>query len=92
MRAPDAVPEGGHTVLLADKTFAGHEVCGDSGEWIRGEGVASAWESGRQDDFHPNEDGQAGYALALRAFIETHVGAAPVLTAAGLPPNPSPVP
>ncbi|WP_170182326.1 SGNH/GDSL hydrolase family protein [Blastococcus colisei] len=54
-----------------DAIFAGHEVCGKSGEWINAPQVTARWPSPVNDQsFHPNEHGhELGYAAAINAVL-----------------------
>jgi GDSL-like Lipase/Acylhydrolase family len=69
-------------------TFAGHEPCGPKDDWIFGlsrgldRGVVSV------KSYHPNRDGQEGYARALRRFLSCVVTRGAALHADGLPANP----
>jgi hypothetical protein len=69
-------------------TFAGHEPCGPKDDWIFGlsrgldRGVVSV------KSYHPNRDGQEGYARALRRFLSCVVTRGAALNADGLPANP----
>ena len=71
-------------------TFAGHEPCGPKDDWIFGlsrgldRGVVSV------KSYHPNRDGQEGYARALRRFLSCVVTSGAALQADGLPANPGP--
>ena len=71
-------------------TFAGHEPCGPKDDWIFGlsrgldRGVVSV------KSYHPNHDGQEGYARALRRFLSCVVTSGAALQADGLPANPGP--
>jgi GDSL-like Lipase/Acylhydrolase family len=71
-------------------TFAGHEPCGPKDDWIFGlsrgldRGVVSV------KSYHPNRDGQEGYARALRRFLSCVVTRGAALHADGLPANPGP--
>lgn len=49
-----------------DTVFAGHEVCGNRGEWING------FSTGDGASFHPNAAGhRLGYAAAVNTFLRT---------------------
>ncbi len=68
-----------------------HEVCGNGGAWING----MTWNWGDlfnqfppvQGSFHPNANGQNGYATAIDNYIKSATN----LTPQGLPANPAPV-
>lgn len=55
--------------------FAGHEVCGNSGEWINGPSltlVRNHWKvkvKARTFSFHPNELGQSEYASVINQYL-----------------------
>lgn len=56
-----ATEVGVEFVEVADD-FAGHEVCGNAGEWIKGP-------FSRRGSFHPNEDGHQAYKDAVNAAL-----------------------
>ena len=62
----------------ATSRFAGHEICGHSGEWVSGETV------------HPNAAGQRQFARLLESRMQAEVDASCPLDATGLPANPTP--
>lgn len=53
------------------KAFAGHEICGDKGEWINGPSATYKPNRKLKDDesFHPNRDGQTAVAKAVNALL-----------------------
>ncbi|MBV9000657.1 MAG: hypothetical protein JO304_16470 [Solirubrobacterales bacterium] len=73
------------------RTFDGHEVCGHDGGWIT-HIVVQRPRAGNGSiadiSVHPNEDGQAAYARAIRNYIDARIAAGAVLTPAGLPADP----
>ena len=58
---------GIHYVSVAE-AFAGHEVCGNGGEWINGLSLDGFGKSDRS--FHPNRDGQRAYARTIEEYFE----------------------
>ncbi|WP_176445723.1 GDSL-type esterase/lipase family protein [Blastococcus mobilis] len=54
-----------------DAIFAGHEICGNKGEWINAPQAAARRPSPVNDQsFHPNERGhELGYAVAINAVL-----------------------
>ena len=82
--------QAGFFFLDVAPTFAGHEPCGPKDDWIFGlsrgldRGVVSV------KSYHPNRDGQEGYARALRRFLSCVVTSGAALHADGLPANPGP--
>lgn len=65
-------------------TFDGHEVCGSEGEWINGVSLPVV------HSFHPNVDGQVGWANAIRTYFDDLVAVGAPLNDAGFPLNPQP--
>lgn len=76
--------------------WAGHEVCGNNGEWINGATLKPTWAKlplkATDQSFHPNEAGEAAYAEQVDRFL-LEATAAPEadLLPSGLPRNPEPV-
>ncbi|MDQ3877622.1 MAG: SGNH/GDSL hydrolase family protein [Actinomycetota bacterium] len=82
--------------------FAGHSICGSAGEWISGYTVPDLIPNPLpgpghlfpplvgSGSFHPNAEGQSGYASSLGSFLERRVDAGAHLTSSGLPMNPTP--
>jgi hypothetical protein len=99
----NAAAQAGVNFVDVRPAFTGHAVCGTGGDWLNGLSLASGsgqpctlmvlgqclW-SGMPiaGSFHPNADGQAGYA----ASIEACINAATNLTPEGFPANPPPDP
>ena len=64
----DRAELSGATFVPVDSIFAGHEVCGNGGEWINAVTLSLSGQNHHINDqsFHPNEDGQRlGYAAAI---------------------------
>lgn len=64
------------------KAFAGHEICGDKGEWING--PSSTFKPNRRfvddESFHPDRKGQAAMAEAVNAALTQQPPAATDIT------------
>lgn len=75
-----AADAGVHFVAVSEH-FAGHEVCGQAGEWMQGPRLGKG-------SFHPNQRGQAAYAEPLnRRMAELTAAGAPT-ESTGVPANP----
>jgi hypothetical protein len=76
--------------------WAGHEICGNGGEWLNGITASNPADKFHNTwvgtgSFHPNRTGQAlGYAATLNAQLKPTSGSMPT-TPAGLARNPAPV-
>lgn len=58
------------TFVPVDAVFAGHEVCGNSGEWINGPTLTPRFRTIINDQsFHPNVIGQQAYADVINDLI-----------------------
>lgn len=65
-----AAEEAGATYVDMTSVFAGHEVCGDDGEWINGvSGTIANWPPIDDASFHPKRAGQAAMAVAINAEL-----------------------
>lgn len=61
---------GAGEFVSVDGTFAGHEVCGEQGQWINGLTLdASKWPPVASGSFHPTEVGQAQYAAVINRYL-----------------------
>lgn len=82
-------------VLFApmESAFAGHEICGNSGEWINAttQGSVLNLQVVGDGSFHPNAAGQRGFASALRTWFADKTSEGLPLLATGLPANPAPI-
>jgi hypothetical protein len=58
--------------LAVDRAFAGHEICGNAGEWINGPTFSIlSWKVNDQS-FHPNAPGhRLGYAGVINHFVNS---------------------
>lgn len=86
-----AASAAGVNMVDVRSLFAGHGVCGNSGSWLNGLSVSSGSGSGSfpvVGSFHPNNDGQNGYATAFEDYISNPMN---ITTPEGLPANPAPV-
>ena len=99
-----AAGEAGVNFVDVRDTFAGHEVCGDQGDYLNGLSTASGnggsctWKVLGHciipgipiiGSFHPNADGhEFGYAAAIGSYIDS----ATIRTPSGFPANPPPLP
>lgn len=58
------------TFVPVDGRFAGHEICGNSFEWINAPTPAVSWRPINSQSFHPNELGhELGYAEAVNDVL-----------------------
>jgi len=63
----NAVSQSGvATFLPVAQEFAGHEVCGDGGQWLIGPSLHTALASSA---FHPNAIGQQEYATIVNDYL-----------------------
>jgi len=69
--AARAQASGVATFVPVEGIFAGHEVCGNSGEWINAVSLSPTKSFSPNDQsFHPNADGQRlGYAAAINRVL-----------------------
>ncbi|MFN2588935.1 MAG: PxKF domain-containing protein [Actinomycetota bacterium] len=87
---------GVHFVDVMDD-WAGHEVCGNRGEWINGATLKPALKvplpfKATDQSFHPNEMGEGAYAAQVDDFLRAATTAPDAtLLPSGLPRNPEPV-
>lgn len=80
------IARGLHFVPVEDH-FSGHEVCGQYDDW-----VAGLLPFNPKGSFHPTARGQAEYAKAINAYLESiRVGWPFGYHASGLPVNPPPL-
>jgi lysophospholipase L1-like esterase len=80
---------GVHYVSVLD-VFAGHEICGNGGEYISAVTAPDGFElEVGSGTFHPNAKGQAAYARAIADYIDNQLRQGAALTIGGLPQNPS---
>lgn len=83
-----AAASAGIQFVPVQQLFAGHEVCGNSGEWINGPEFAGLHIGVGRGSFQPNTPGQEAYAQILADYIDAQVsGGAPTLPT-GFPTNP----
>lgn len=52
--------------------FAGHEVCGNQGEWINGPSPAFKFPPVADQSFHPKAIGQLAYSVLANRVINPH--------------------
>ncbi len=88
---------GVHYVSVIDE-FAGHEICGNDGEWLNA--LSLDWNGFLWDDvrdiktpdpgsFHPNSKGHEGYARAIEDHLDAARRSGLPITDAGIPANPA---
>lgn len=65
----EAAANRGASYVDVTSHFTGHEVCGESGEWINGPYLALDLDVVEDRSFHPNEAGQHEYAVPLNSFL-----------------------
>ena len=71
------------TFIPVDQAFAGHEICGDNGEWINAPTLSLYDKGASLKSFHPNLKGQTlGYAATINDYLKR-----PILTASTTLPN-----
>ncbi len=89
---------GIHYVSVIDE-FAGHEICGNDGEWLNALSLdwdGFWWEDAKDiatpdpGSFHPNSKGHEGYARAIEDHLDAARRSGVPITAAGIPANPAP--
>jgi lysophospholipase L1-like esterase len=72
------------------RLFAGHEPCGRKKDWIFGLSKGLDNPPISLQSYHPNREGQAGYATALRLYLGCMIARRWPLGAGQLPRNPDP--
>jgi hypothetical protein len=84
-RLERAAAQAGVYYLSVLDAFAGHEVCGNDGQYVAG----IAYEPGdlgvSAGSYHPTDSGHQAYADTLEAFLAERVAAGDPVNAAGLP-------
>jgi putative cell wall-binding protein/lysophospholipase L1-like esterase len=84
-----AAEAGVHYVSVLEH-FAGHEICGNGGQWLHAIQFALKWPPISGNSFHPNTEGQRQYAEAIRRHLLRAIDGGAEVAATGLPRNPAP--